>query len=96
MATMPIKFKLLGQTAELRLEKLGRFRSKGVAVRGLCDPPSTRPPRRIFVESRLDAKERTEVIIHECLHLAGWHLDEEFVHQFAAEVADLLDRAKDA
>jgi hypothetical protein len=92
---MVIKFQLLGQDAELIFKKLGRHRSKGMPVRGLCDPPTTQP-RQILVDSRLVDKERTEVIIHECLHLAGWHLDEGFISQFASELADLLALAKEA
>jgi len=92
---MVIQFQLLGRDAELQFKKLGRYKNKGSRVRGLCDPP-TAQPRQILVDSRLTGKERTEVIIHECLHLAGWHLDEGFISQFASELADLLELAKDA
>lgn len=92
---MVIRFRLLGQDAELRFEKLGRYKRQGSRVRGLCDPPTVQP-RLVLVDSRLTGKERTEVIIHECLHLAGWHLDEGFISQFASELADLLELAKEA
>ncbi len=49
---MVIKFQLLGQDAELIFKKLGRHKSKGMPVRGLCDPPTTQP-RQILVDSRL-------------------------------------------
>ena len=84
-----IKFQLLGQDAELHFEKLGRQRAEG-----LCDPPGSKP-RRIRVDSRLVGKNRTEVIIHECLHLAGWHLDESFIEQFALDVSELLEKVKE-
>jgi beta-lactamase regulating signal transducer with metallopeptidase domain len=90
-----ILFKLLGQNAELHLKKLGRYKIKGSKVRGLCDPPTV-APRKILVDSRLKGKERVEVILHECLHLAGWHLDEDFISQFAFEVAELLEKAQEA
>jgi hypothetical protein len=35
------------------------------------------------------------VIIHECLHLAGWHLDESFIEQFALDVSELLEKVKE-
>lgn len=88
------KFKLLGQDGEIVFRKLGRFRVSGHPVRGLCESPSAKPPRQILVDSRLDGKERVEVIIHECLHFAGWHLDEEFIKQFASDVADLLEQVE--
>ena len=84
-----IKFQLLGQEAELHFEKLGRQRAEG-----LCDPPGCKP-RRIRVDERLEGKKQTEVIIHECLHLAGWHLDEEFIETLAADVAELLEKVKE-
>jgi hypothetical protein len=92
---MPVKFKMLEQTAEIEFRKLGRYRHNGLAVRGLCDPPTT-SPRKILIDSRLVGKERTEVIIHECLHLAGWHIDEDFISQFAADVAELLELTKES
>jgi hypothetical protein len=90
-----IKFQLLGQDAELSIQKLGRFRYNGQRVRGLCEPPTAKPPRRILVDSRLTGKEQTEVIIHECLHLAGWHLDESFIEKFALDVSELLEKVKE-
>lgn len=91
---MVIAFQLLGHNAELRFVKLGRYRRQGCRVRGLCDPPTVQP-RQILIDSRLTGKERTEVIIHECLHLAGWHLDEAFITQFASELSDLLELTKE-
>jgi hypothetical protein len=32
------------------------------------------------------------VLIHECLHAQGWHLDEEFVDRAAREITAALDR----
>ena len=33
-----------------------------------------------------------EVLIHEMLHAAGWHIDESFVEQFASDAARTLWR----
>jgi hypothetical protein len=62
-----------------------------MANRGDCDPPS-RANKQIRVSSMLAGEERLEVLIHEFLHAAGWHIDEAFVEQFAADAAHALWR----
>lgn len=54
--------------------------------RGECDPPD-KANKEIRILDRLSGEERMEVAIHEMLHAAGWHIDEGFVGQFAADVA---------
>lgn len=56
---------------------------------GKCPGPDDKP-KRILVQGGLRGKECTETIIHEMLHAAGWHIDEVFVTQFAADVARVL------
>jgi hypothetical protein len=91
MAPMPtIKITVMGQKAELVFAKLGRQKA-----RGLCDPPGDKP-RRIWIDPRLEGKELAEVVIHECVHLACWFLEEDFVEQLAADIADVLEEVEDA
>jgi len=59
--------------------------------RGDCDPPNV-PKKEIRVDSQLIGEERLEVLIHEMVHAAGWHIDEQFVERFAADVARALWR----
>ncbi len=59
--------------------------------RGECDPPD-QPGKEIRISSSLDGEERLEVLIHELLHAAGWHIDETFVERFARDVARTLWR----
>jgi hypothetical protein len=59
--------------------------------RGDCDPPD-QPDKEIRVSSALRGEERLEVLIHELLHSAGWHIDEEFVERFARDATRALWR----
>lgn len=63
-----------------------------MANRGDCDAPS-KPGKEIRISSRLRGEERLEVLLHELVHAAGWHIDESFVAQFAADAARALWRA---
>jgi hypothetical protein len=62
-----------------------------MAVRGDCEPP-TQPKKAIRIASSLQGEERLEVLLHELLHAAGWHIDESFVERFAADAARTLWR----
>ena len=62
-----------------------------MADRGDCDSPDCKQ-KGIRVLSTLKGEERLEVLIHEMLHAAGWHIDEEFVEQFAHDCARTLWR----
>jgi hypothetical protein len=59
--------------------------------RGDCDAP-TRANKEIRIDTRLHGEERLEVLIHEFLHAAAWHLDETFVDNFARDTARTLWR----
>jgi hypothetical protein len=59
--------------------------------RGECDDPTT-PNKEIRVLDKLKGEERLEVLIHEQLHAANWHIDEQFVTQFAQDLARNLTK----
>ena len=65
------RFKILGRFWRLRF-------APNMANRGDCDPPSQRK-KEIRISSTLRGEERLEVLLHELLHAAGWHIDEAFV-----------------
>jgi hypothetical protein len=62
-----------------------------MANRGDCDPPE-KPGKEIRISSRLRGEERLEVLIHELVHTASWHIDEGFAEQYARDVARVLWR----
>lgn len=79
-----MKVKVLGKLWQLRF-------APNMANRGDCDAPSKRG-KEIRVSSSLRGEERLEVLIHELVHAAGWHIDETFVEQFARDAARTLWR----
>lgn len=56
---------------------------------GDCAEPKA-TGKRIRVHGGLRGKDFTETVVHECVHAAGWHLTEEYVTQFAADLANIL------
>ena len=74
-----IRIKILGKIWRLRF-------APNMANRGDCDPPN-QTGKEIRISSALRDEERLEVLIHEFVHAAGWHIDETFVEQFARDVA---------
>jgi hypothetical protein len=62
-----------------------------LANRGDCDPPD-KPGKEIRVSSSLQGEERLEVLIHELVHAAGWHIAEGFTETFARDAARVLWR----
>lgn len=74
------------------LGKRWRLRFTPLKVKdGSCDPPDG-SAKEIVVESRLKGRGKLDVLIHEMLHAANWHLDEAFVAQCASDMARVLWR----
>lgn len=82
-----MRVQILGKYWNLRF---CRITTKTKAI-GHCDAPDV-ANRTIKIDQRLKGEERLEVIIHELLHAAGWHIDEEFVDQFGIDAARVLWR----
>jgi len=59
--------------------------------RANCDPPQA-VPRKVRIDPTAVGEEKTELLIHELLHLASWPIDETFIQQFADEAAAILHR----
>jgi len=59
--------------------------------RGMCSHPN-KPGRTIWIRSDLEGLERLEVAIHEMLHAAMWHVDEEYIDEWGADIARALWR----
>ena len=71
-----------------------RWKLRFAALRlddGRCDPPDG-SAKEIVVDSKLVGRERLDTLIHEMLHAANWHLDEEFVTRCASDMAKVLWR----
>jgi hypothetical protein len=74
------------------LNRMWRLRfAPNMANRGDCDPPGRRH-KEIRISSALRGEERLEVVIHEMVHAACWHIDEQFVEEFARDAARVLWR----
>lgn len=58
---------------------------------GECDAPD-KPNKEIRISSRIGGQHELEILLHEMLHAAGWHIDEEFVGRSAADMARVLYR----
>ena len=57
--------------------------------RGECDPP-TKANKQIRIRKNLPPFEKLEVIVHELLHAADWHKDEDWVELAALDIARVL------
>ena len=79
-----MRIQILGRRWELRYARLTNNR-------GECEDP-TKTGKQIRISTDLPPQEELEVLIHEMLHAAGWHLDEQYVEQFADEVSAVLWR----
>jgi len=79
-----MRIRVLNRTWNLRF-------APNLANRGDCDPPG-KPGKEIRVSSALRGEERLEVVVHELVHAAGWHIDEGFAERFAGDVARVLWR----
>lgn len=79
-----MRVQVLGKVWQLRF-------APNMANRGDCEPPDKRG-KEIRISSSLYGEQRLEVLIHELLHAAGWHIDESFVEQFARDAARTLWR----
>jgi hypothetical protein len=78
---------ICGNSAELVYTRRGIPRKH----RANCDPPQA-VPRKVRIDPNVAGEEKTELLIHELLHLASWPIDEAFISQFADEAAAILHR----
>lgn len=79
-----MRVRVLGKAWQLRF-------APNMANHGDCEPPH-KCGKKIRISSSLRGEQRLEVLIHELLHAAGWHIDESFVEQFARDAARTLWR----
>lgn len=45
---------------------------------------------RVYVDPKLTGRDRLDTVIHESLHVALWHAEEEWVDETATGIAKLL------
>lgn len=58
---------------------------------GLCDGPHVKG-KKITINVKKKGEERLDTLLHEILHAADWHKDEEWVVQVATDTARILTR----
>ena len=56
---------------------------------GDCDAP-TKKNKEMRISYAAKERKRLEILIHEMLHAAGWHIDEEFITEFAEDCSRVL------
>lgn len=71
--------------------KLKRPRSLQGGEMGYCQAPDT-PDKSIGVLASLRGEQELETLLHEMLHAADWHKDEEWIERVAADIARALTR----
>lgn len=75
------------------VKKMRTYRCKEcdtvIEPEGLCDSPDTKRKAITIIEFARGQRE-LEIWIHEMLHACCWYLGEEFVGQFARDVARVL------
>lgn len=78
----------------MRVKILGKHWNLRLGVPGLANGADIDPPDAPNKQIRIgpDQSAEMEFIIHEAIHGAGWHISEEFVAQFAEDVATILKR----
>jgi len=59
-------------------------------VKGVCDKPTKKYPRKIQIDKDLKGEEKLEVICHEILHACFWDLDEEAIDDAGKVLAEIL------
>jgi len=79
-----MRVRVLGKIWKLRF-------AHGLSNRGDCDPPE-KHGKEIRVSADLVGEERLEVVLHELVHAAGWHIDDPFAEQFARDAARIIWR----
>jgi hypothetical protein len=82
---------ILGKQWELVFQDRLKRLPDGRQARGWCDQPDTKS-KKIRIRSGMDDEETLDTVVHEMLHGAGWHIDEEFVTQFSRDVAAAITR----
>jgi hypothetical protein len=58
---------------------------------GECEDPKS-AGKRIRIRKGLIGQRRAEILLHEMLHAAGWHIGEEAVEELARDMARALHR----
>ncbi len=90
-----MRIKILGRWWGLRWTRQMQHRQaaahRGQVIYGECDPP-TISKKEIRIRTGLSDETEMEILIHEMLHAANWHIDEEFVAKFAEDAARALTR----
>lgn len=59
---------------------------------GQCDAPHEAAKRIRIRHEHPDDREELDTTIHECVHAAQWWLDEDYVSEFAHDLAAILWR----
>ena len=84
-----MRIRLLGKHYDLRF--VTRLGNGGKGHDGTCDHPE-KPGKRIRIRRGQHEFEELDTVIHECLHAADWHKDEQWVAEFASDLTEVLKK----
>jgi hypothetical protein len=82
-----MKVKILGKIWDLVFQNLGTKSPNW----GFCDPPDTKN-KKIIIHNKAKDLEKLTTIIHECLHAADWHKNEEWIEEVSVDLSRILWR----
>jgi len=80
-----MRVSILGRHWTLKFERMPKD------TNGDCSDPNS-PNKTIRVDHRLQGKDRLDTLLHEALHAADWHRDEDSVARFAEDFATIAYR----
>lgn len=89
-----MRVKILRKYWNIEFKALGRHKSNGEKVDGLCDPVVAKN-RSIWIDSNLCGKTKLEAVIHEVIHACdqcaiGFVHSEDYVEHLAADLSRIL------
>jgi len=82
---------ILGRQWTLLFCKRLRRLPDGQQARGWCDDPATKG-KTIRIREGMSDEDTLDTVLHELLHAAGWHIEEDFIEQFSTDAASILTR----
>jgi hypothetical protein len=89
-----MRVKILRKYWNIEFKALGRHKSNGEKVDGLCDPVVAKN-RSIWIDSNLSGRAKLETVIHEFQHACdqcavGFVHSEDYVEHLAADLSRIL------
>lgn len=83
---------ILGKCWDLKFVSKKEMKDRGMSrAWGYCDPPDAARKEIVILDS-LKPETELEVLAHEVAHAADWSKDEQWIEDFAIDLARILTR----